>query len=243
MLGYADQASETARQSLDEATDLGSPLTIAYALAWNVFLYLQTGDWPTAEKLLDRLRSYAAKDDLSIFYPQAVGYQGILAVLRDDPSRGIELLQTALAARAFGQELYRSMFSGPLAQAFAQAGRIELARTTISEAVTWAENHGRSADLPELLRIKADILSALSPTDTAEVEACLESSLQLARLQSALSLELRSGMSLARLWAANGKVDEAQSLLASIHSRFTEGFHTSDLIGAASLLDELRSHN
>ena len=37
------------------------------------------------------------------------------------------------------------------------------------------------------------------------------------------------------------KVDEALGLLAPIHSRFTEGFHTSDLVAAANLLDELRS--
>jgi predicted ATPase/DNA-binding winged helix-turn-helix (wHTH) protein len=239
MLGYADQAIESARQSLDEATDLGNPLTIAYALDWNVFLYLQTGDWLTAAKLLDRLMNYAKKDDLSIFYPQAVGCQGILAILRGDPSQGIEALQTALAARAFGQELHRSVFSAPLAQGFLKAGRIELARTTICEAVTWAENHGRSAEMPELLRIKAGILIAMSPANTSEAEVCLASSLELARQQSALALELRTGMSLAQLWAENGKADEALGLLAPIHSRFTEGFHTSDLVAAANLLDEL----
>jgi predicted ATPase len=163
-----------------------------------------------------------------------------LAVLRGDPSRGIELLQTALAAmRAAGYELHR--FGGALADGFAKAGRIDLAHTTIGEAVTWAENYGRSADLPELLRIKAEILISMSPAHTSEAEGCLASSLQLAREQSALSLELRTGMSLARLWAENGKVDEALGLLAPIHNRFTEGFHTSDLVAAANLLDELRS--
>jgi predicted ATPase len=54
-------------------------------------------------------------------------------------------------------------------------------------------------------------------------------------------LELRTGMSLARLWAENGKVDEALDLLAPIHGRFTEGFDTLDLVAAGSLLDELRS--
>jgi predicted ATPase/DNA-binding winged helix-turn-helix (wHTH) protein len=241
MLGYADQAIETARQSLEEATDLGNPVTIAYTLAWNVFLYLHTGDWLTAEKLIDRLTNYA-KNDLSLFYPQAVGWQGFLAILRGDSSRGIELLQTALAAlRALGHEMPRSVFSAPLAQGFAKAGRIALARTTICEAVTWAENYGGSADLPELLRIKAEILIAASPAHTSEAEGCLASSLELARQQSALSLELRTGMSLARIWAENGQVDEALGLLAPIHSRFTEGFHTSDLVAAANLLDELRS--
>jgi predicted ATPase len=166
----------------------------------------------------------------------------MLVILRGDPSAGIELLQTALAAlRAFGHELYRCVFSALVAEGFAKTGRIELARTTICEAVTWAENHGRSDALPELLRDKAEILIAVSPANTSEAEGCLASSLKLARQQSALSLELRTGMSLARLWAENGKVDEALGLLAPIHSRFTEGFDTQDLVAAKNLLDELRS--
>jgi predicted ATPase len=99
------------------------------------------------------------------------------------------------------------------------------------------------ADLPELLRIKGEILIAISPADTSEAEACLGNSLELARQQSALSLELRTGMALARLWADKGRVDEALDLLAPIHSGFTEGLHTRDPVAAANLLDELRSRS
>jgi predicted ATPase len=165
-----------------------------------------------------------------------------LAILRGDPLRGIELIQTALAAlRAFGHELYRGVFSAPLAVGFAKAGRSEIALMTICEAVTWAEGRGRLDDLPELLRTKGEILIAKSPADISEAEVCLARSLELARQQSALSLELRTGMSLARLWAENGKVDQALDLLAPIHGRFTEGCDTLDLVAARSLLDELRS--
>ena len=66
-------------------------------------------------------------------------------------------------------------------------------------------------------------------------------SLKLAREQSALSLELRTAMSLARLWAGNGRVDAALALLAPVQSQFSEGFHTPDLVAATKLLDELRS--
>jgi predicted ATPase/DNA-binding winged helix-turn-helix (wHTH) protein len=242
MLGYPEQAVEAAGQCLDEATELGNRPTIANALAWNLFIYLQTGDWLMTGELIDRLMDCANKHSLSTYYPIALAWQGIVAILRGDPSRGIELMQTALAAlRAVGRELYRGMFSALLAEGFAKAGRSELARTTICEAVTWAESHGRSDALPELLRTKAEILIAISPTNTGEAEGCLASSLELARQQSALSLELRTGMSLARLWAENDKVAEALGLLDPIYSRFSEGFDTLDLVAARSLLVELRS--
>ena len=242
MLGYRDQAIEAAGQLLDKATELGNLPTIANALAWNLYIYLQTGDWLTAAQSIDRLIDCTNKHSLSTLYPLAVGWQGVLAILRGDPLRGIELIQTALAAlRAFGHELYRGVFSAPLAVGFAKAGRSEIALMTICEAVTWAEGRGRLDDLPELLRTKGEILIANSPADISEAEVCLAGSLELARQQSALSLELRTGMSLARLWAENGKVDEALDLLAPIYGRFTEGFDTLDVVAARSLLDELRS--
>ena len=242
MLGFPDQAVEAAGQSLNDATDLGTPATIAHTLASILFVYLRAGEWLTAEQLIARLTDQVAKHGLSAYQPVATGWQGCLAVLRGDPSRGIEQLQTALAAmRENGYELHRGVFSGALVEALAKSGRTELAQSTICETLTWAEGHCRSADLPELLRINAEILIATSPANTTGAEACFMNSLELAREQSALSLELRTAMSIARLWAENGEVKEALGLLAPIHSRFTEGFHTSDLLAAANLLDELRS--
>jgi hypothetical protein len=46
-------------------------------------------------------------------------------------------------------------------------------------------------------------------------------------------------MSLARLLASNGRLDEAHSMLAGIYNWFTEGFDTADLKEAKALLDEL----
>jgi predicted ATPase len=46
-------------------------------------------------------------------------------------------------------------------------------------------------------------------------------------------------MSLARLLAKQGRRDEARATLAEIYDWFTEGFDTTDLKDAKSLLDEL----
>jgi predicted ATPase/DNA-binding winged helix-turn-helix (wHTH) protein len=241
-LGLPDQALVVAGEAAREATDLGDPQTLAYVLGSILFVYVRTGQWLTAEEVINRLHGYATKHHLSTYVPLAVGWQGHLAVLRGDLSRGIELLQTALAdLRVAGYELYSRLLNAALVDGLAKAGQLELAYSRVCEAVAWSESHGPSADLLELLRVKGETLIAMSPSDTRQGEACLQNSLDLARQQGALSMELRSGMSLARIWAENGQVDEALGLLAPIHSRFTEGFHTSDLVAAANLLDELRS--
>jgi len=63
--------------------------------------------------------------------------------------------------------------------------------------------------------------------------------MELARLQNAKSLELRSALSLARLWRDQGKKIEARDILVTIYARFTEGAHTLDLKDAKAFLDEL----
>ena len=68
-------------------------------------------------------------------------------------------------------------------------------------------------------------------------------SLQLARERGLLSLELRTGISLAGLWADRAQRDKALELLDPIFKRFSEGFQTRDLVAAADLLQQLRSHN
>ena len=64
-------------------------------------------------------------------------------------------------------------------------------------------------------------------------------SLDWARRQQAKSWELRTVMSLARLWQSQDKRQEAYELLGPFYGCFTEGFDTKDLQKTKALLDEL----
>ena len=72
-----------------------------------------------------------------------------------------------------------------------------------------------------------------------EAEGYFLKAIEIARRQQAKSLELRSVMSLSRLWQTQGKKDDARQLLAEIYGWFTEGFDTKDLQEAKVLLEEL----
>ncbi len=173
-----------------------------------------------------------------------MGWQGRLAVSRGDLLRGIELLQTALAAlQEDGYELYRPQLSVTLAEGLAKTGEHELAYSTICEAVTWTESRGRVLTFIDLLRAKGDILISMPEQHASEGEACLLQSHELAGERGLLSLELRTGISLARLWADRAQRDKALELLDPIFNRFSEGFQTRDLVMAANLLQQLRSRH
>src|SRR5262249_49797944 len=77
----------------------------------------------------------------------------------------------------------------------------------------------------------------------SEAEACFLKAIDIARRQSAKSLELRAVMSLARLWQSQGKKEEAHDLLADIYGWFTEGFETKDLKEAQGLLETYDSRS
>jgi hypothetical protein len=244
VLGYPERAMATTEEAVQEADDLNHPHPLCYILMSCVMVPLETGDWQRAEELVHRLSSLATKHHLFTYARASIGWQGRLAVSRGDLSSGVELLRLALAdLHEDGYELYRPQLSVTLAEGLAKTGQRELAYSTICEAVTWAETRGRVLDLIDLLRVKGEILTSMSPQDTSEGEACLLKSLEIARQRGLLSLELRVGISLARLWADRAQRDKALELLDPIFNRFSEGFQTRDLVAAANLLQQLRSRN
>jgi hypothetical protein len=66
-------------------------------------------------------------------------------------------------------------------------------------------------------------------------------SIELARRQNARSFELRTAVSLARLWRHSGKHARAAELLLPVVRTFTEGLLTSNVNEALELANELRA--
>jgi predicted ATPase len=85
--------------------------------------------------------------------------------------------------------------------------------------------------------VKGELL--LESQKSSEAETCFRRAIEIARRQSAKSLELRATTSLARLLDKQRKQDEARRMLGEIYGWFTEGFDTADLKDAKALLEEL----
>ncbi|MBR1157027.1 hypothetical protein JQ575_41460 [Bradyrhizobium sp. JYMT SZCCT0428] len=78
-------------------------------------------------------------------------------------------------------------------------------------------------------RQRAQILLELNPSKISEAESYLTKSIEVARRQSAKSLELRAATTLAELWQNQGRPDEARVLLEPICHWFEGGAETVDL--------------
>jgi hypothetical protein len=94
--------------------------------------------------------------------------------------------------------------------------------------------------LPEVLRLKGELLLLKDASDFRAAELPLRQAIEVAARQNAKWWELRATASLARLLRDTGRRDEARTMLAEIYNWFTEGIDAADLKDAKALLDELK---
>ena len=133
---------------------------------------------------------------------------------------------------AIGGKARKPTLKAFLAEAMALTGDPENALQLIDEVIAQVERPGREERIhyAEILRLKGWMLSLKGDVDGAERNFL--ASLDWARRQQAKMWELRTSISLARLWRSQGKRQEAHELLAPVYGWFTEGFDTRDLLDA-----------
>jgi len=145
------------------------------------------------------------------------------------------------ALRSIGTLHTLSINLAGLAEAYARCGNVNDGLATVEEVFAMTRADGEKFCLPEIHRIKGELLLARSANDRDAAEAAFGEALSVARALQAKVLELRAAMSMARLWRDQDKRNEARDLLAPVYGWFTEGFDTLDLKEAKALLDELAS--
>jgi predicted ATPase/DNA-binding winged helix-turn-helix (wHTH) protein len=238
--GFPDQAVHTGQLCIEEATASGHPVSLCLALKWGGgAVSLRTGDLTAAERSIEDLIDHAQEFSLDTDYACGLGLQGQLSAKRGDVVNAVRLLRAALdGMREVRFHVLYSEFLTDLANVLAMAGDITEGLATVEEALGRAERIGEAWLVPEILRLKAQILLVQDRSHAAEAENCLLRSLDLAREQQALSWELRSATSLVLLRRDQGHVGEARDRLMSVYGRFTEGFGTADLVVAKRILDD-----
>jgi predicted ATPase len=138
-------------------------------------------------------------------------------------------------ARRNGVGFMLPMMDSWLADMHAKAGENECALSIVERVLANIDDvTGRSWE-SELHRQRAQIIAALNPSKVTEAESHLRKSIEVARGQSAKSLELRAATNLAELWRTQGRPDEARALLEPICRWFDEGAETADLRRARDL--------
>ena len=241
--GFVDQGIAQAQASLEAAQATGHKPTLCWVLHYAAFPFaLMTGDLVAAGRAVAMLMDFATSLSAPFWKTLAHCLQGKLLIRRGEFATGSALLRTALdTCERTGWTICYPEFLGALAEGLAGLGQSTEALTTIDRGLTSADRGGECYFVAELLRAKGELLLPEGDESISRAERCLSEALEVARKQGALSWELRSALSFARLRVRKHRQDDARQLLAPVYDRFTEGFETPDLRAARELLQSLPS--
>ena len=238
--GSPDRAMQIAAEAIAEAAKLSKPLNVCFSLLYTAPVFLWCGDLGAAREVLEKLMAHPNYHALPSFHVSALALHGELLIRSAEAERGVTSLRSALITmRADRQNLLLAHVTCAFAEGLISIGQHEEALAAISKTLLEADEGAEIAELPELLRMRAEVLLSKPEADESEAEKYLEEALTVARRQSALSWELRIATSFARVRTRQGRADEARQLLGAVYSRFTEGFGTGDLKSARQVLTEL----
>lgn len=242
LLGFGDQAMRLVGEVAGTALAGGDVLSLCQVLvqaACPVAFFV--GDLAAAEHYVATLLDHSARQSFDFWLAYGHCFQGMLLIRRDRVDDGLEMLGDGLEElRRMQFGVYYSIFLGEYAEALGQVGHAAEGMAAIEEALARSERNDERWYLPELLRIKGElVLRQGGPEAIAGAELLFRQSLDLSRRQQTLAWELRASTCLAGLRRHQGRTDEARDLAAAIYGRFTEGFETADLRAVRWLLDDL----
>jgi predicted ATPase/class 3 adenylate cyclase len=239
-LGYPDWALKRANEALALAQTLSHPFTLAFAEYYVGVLRQLRGEARAVQEVAEGVIALSAERGLTDYLARAASLRGWAMAEQGLNEEGIAQIQEGMSAsQAIGTELYRTYFLILLAEECIETDRIDDGLSALTEALAAANEHENRVSESEIHRLKGELLLKQNNSNAAEAQGYFERAVEIARKQSAKSMELRATMSLARLLAKQGKRDEARVLLGEIYGWFTEGFDTADLKDAKALLDEL----
>jgi predicted ATPase/DNA-binding winged helix-turn-helix (wHTH) protein len=241
--GFADQALSSVESHLVAARASDHPYSLFSGLLQTACpIALLVGDLTLAERYIKALMDLSARHAVEMWTLGGRCFGGVLLIKRGSVSAGLELLRTAFARVPQGAfTLFYTPVLAEIADALGRDGKAAEGLSIIDEALARSDSDEERWCVAELLRVKGELmLREGAPQAATAAEQHFLRSLDWARRQGALSWELRTSTSLARLQHDQGRIAEARSLLHSVYGRFSEGFETADLKTAKAYLNSLQ---
>jgi predicted ATPase len=239
LLGYPDQARQLGEDALRLAEQMDHPPSAAMALlVANIIPLLLGREYEPISDLIDAFTEVTAGHGLRLSVGGVRLAHGRILVHRGDVRTGIREMRGGLADwQATGTRVWAPLYLLLLADAHLEADQVERAQGALDDAFVAVQQSGEHMVESELHRLRGEVLLAQADAEKAVVS--FQQAIEVAREQKARSWELRATTSLARLWDRQGRQHEAHRVLATVYSRFSEGFDTPDLRDAGALLGSM----
>jgi class 3 adenylate cyclase/tetratricopeptide (TPR) repeat protein len=245
LLGWPDQARKMADHAVSKALELGHVNTLGMTLVWaGTIMHMMLRDLPEIGWIGTHYDDLTSQHNLPVYKHNLTMFHSLLEISEHPSSSAATSFQSdgidQMLKATRGPTMVIPTFYCWLAEAFLAANEPDQALDAINKSLELIDESEERWYEPEAHRIRGIALTmADGSAQDKEAEASMLKAIEVAKSQSAKSLELRAATSLARLWQSQGKTTEAHELLAPVYGWFTEGFDTLDLIDAKALLDEL----
>ena len=235
-LGHPDTGSAASLEGVRHAETLNHDTSLIVGLRRACIQHVMTRNVPGVLDLSRRLLAANAKNETflgtregAIFY----GWAELKTQYNATLSRNVKCCLDQLEVAKHWVLLPFLMAS--VAEIEGDNGDIEGAVALLERAARLVESSREQWCEAEIIRLQARF-GARDPDDVTKL---LQASLAKAREQGARLWELRTATSLAELWCNQDRHGAARDLLAPIHTGFTEGSGTPDLVAARTLLGEI----
>lgn len=241
--GFLDAASSESKRAVEEARSTNQPTLLCVALAWAAgFVSLSLGELDQADDFGEELVATAYKSSLRPFYAAGLCIRGTLAAKRGEPESAVDPLRSGLAEMQEARYLlFYPFFRAELALALGAMGRFDESLGQIDETQRFALDTDYRWYLPEILRIKGELLALRGSNDPVLIEELYRQAMKEAGEHQALFWELTAATSLAGHLRRQRRSADALSVLSSTYNRLSNGFAFLRIGEAQQLLESLAS--
>jgi tetratricopeptide (TPR) repeat protein len=232
-LGYPDGALEAGRRAMRMAEESANPLFRVSAFAWLARIHKLRRESAAAQHLAEQ--SLAIEDEHSFpFWRADARLIRGWAMTMQGVDAGPAEMEEGLRLRIAAATISRSAQFVVAAEAYLHAHDVERGLDAVEKALDIAATTEEAAFEGEALRLRAELLH-LARRRADEAQHAAARALAIAQRQGAKTYELRAAMTLCRVGAARGPVDQPLRLLAGLVDRFEEGRDLPDLVEARTL--------
>jgi len=233
--GFPDRAVQRADRAVAIATDIDHPYSLAYALYHSGFLHLWRGEGELVRNRAASARHVAEATDSPIWRALATCLAGAATSMLGRPVEGLREIDDGL-------DQYGGLRTPPVfwpmirfmqASAHVHAGTAAPGFALIDEAI---EVEGQDTPDSALFHVVRGDLSLLDPDrNVAAATRSYEKAFSVASRFGEPMLQLRAAVRLCRIATDDDRAARLETLRA-VHSTFTEGHATPDLLEARQLL-------
>ncbi|GAA0541108.1 putative ATPase/DNA-binding winged helix-turn-helix (wHTH) protein [Rhizomicrobium palustre] len=239
LCGQADRSWELIRKAMESALAEPHAFTLCNLLAhYACPLGLFTGNLDAALRYTALLLEQTDSHGLEVWRRWALAFEALLGLHKNFTPEGFAAYEQAMGNLPPNNAHPRyKVLLWSYGWAMGRAGASDKAIRLLDGMRADLQGNGELWCVPEVMRMKADVLTGLG--NSLAAEALLEEAMALARKQGALAWELKAAITLSRLLLAQGRRKEAATALEERVRLFTEGWGTGDMRDAKTLLEML----